>query len=291
MKKIGLIIIISQIAFSLSLKEIDKNPALYNGKKVTVTGRIKEIRFSISKKGSKYTTFLLDDRAIRIFSFTHLRFREGNGVRVRGVFYKERDGFNMEIVTKPEDISKVSGLNGLVVVGIVLFAAIAWRLYRRYKAGSDIAYKMGVDFEGYVQNLFSQEEWTIAKTAGDLSRKLGRKVEQDSEPDFVMRHKRKNRLFAIECKFRSNLWRGKEEYGILWAPRYKIRNYNRFWEKEKIPVFVVIGLSGTPSDPEHLFLIPLPYLRYQFISENRLKKFERGITDRFALKEFWDNKT
>lgn len=286
MKKIILIIVISQIAFSLSIKEIEKDPSLYDRKGVTITGRVKEIRLSVSKKGSKYTTFSLDDGIINIFSYTHLSFKKGDRVRVKGIFYKKRYRFDMEIKAKPEDIYRVSGLNRLMVIGIILVAYIAWLLYRRYKAGRDVAYKMGVDFEGYVQNLFSQEEWTIARTAGDLSRKLGRKVEQDSEPDFVMRHKGKNRLFAIECKFRSNLWKGKEEYGILWAPKYKIRNYNRFWEKEKIPVFVVIGLSGTPSAPQHLFLIPLPYLPHQFISENRLKKFERGTTNKFSLKEF-----
>ncbi|MEK9150167.1 MAG: hypothetical protein AAB267_09010 [Candidatus Desantisbacteria bacterium] len=285
MRKIVLIIAISQLAFSLSVKEIENDPAHYDEKIVTVIGRVKEIKFSVSKRGSRYTTFLLDDGVVNIFSYDHLPFKNGDRIRVKGIFYKIGNGFGMEIKTEPEDITKVSGLKG-IVVGIILIAVLGRLLYRRYRAGRDVAYEMGVRFENYVQDLFSKEDWTIARTAGDLSRKLGRKVEQDSEPDFVMRHKKENRLFAIECKFRSNLWRGKEEYGILWAPKYKIHNYNRFWEKEKIPVFVVIGLSGTPSAPEHLFLIPLPCLKHQFISENRLKKFERKPTDRFSLKEF-----
>ncbi len=286
MRKIVLIVAISQIAFSLSTSQIEKDPTLYDKKWVTITGRAKDIRFSVSKKGSKYTTFSLDDGAIHIFSYTHLPFKEEDKISVKGIFYKKRDGFDMEIKAKPEDIKKESRLNRFIVIGIILVVISANLLYRRYKAGRDITYEMGANFERYIQNLFSEEEWTIAKTAGDLSRKLGRKVEQDSEPDFVMRHKGENRLFAIECKFRSNLWKGKEEYGILWAPKYKIRNYNRFWEKEKIPVFIVIGLSGIPSAPQHLFLIPLPYLPHQFISENRLKKFERDTTNKFSLKEF-----
>lgn len=279
-------IVISQIAFSLSLKEIEKDPALYDRKWVTVTGRVKDVRFLVSKKGNKYTTFSLDNGVINIFSYTHLPFKDGDKIKVRGIFYKENGRFAMEIRAEPKNIYKVGGLNRFIVIGIILVASLAHLLYRRYKTGRDVAYEMGANFEGYIQNLFSENEWTISKTAGDLSRKLGRKVEQDSEPDFVMRHKKENRLFAIECKFRSNLWKGKEEYGLLWAPRYKIRNYNRFWEKEKIPVFIVIGLSGLPSAPQHLFLIPLPYLPHQFISESRLKKFERGATDKFSLKDF-----
>ncbi|MDI6751817.1 MAG: OB-fold nucleic acid binding domain-containing protein [bacterium] len=286
MRKIVLIIAISQLVLSLSVKEIENDPDYYNKKVVTITGRVKEIKFSVSKKGSRYTTLLLDDGFINIFSYDHLPFKKGDRVRVKGIFSETENGFGMEIKAEPEDITRVSGLNGIIVVGIILIAVLGRLLYRRYKAGRDIAYEMGVGFENYVQELFSKDDWTIARTAGDLSRKLGRKVEQDSEPDFVMRHKEKNRLFAIECKFRSNFWKGKEEYGILWAPKYKIRNYNRFWEKEKIPVFIVIGLSGTASAPQHLFLIPLPYLKHQFISENRLKKFERKPTDRFSLKEF-----
>jgi hypothetical protein len=285
MKKILLMIVISQIAFSSPLKEIEKDPTLYDRKWVTVTGRIKDVRFLVSKKGSKYTTFSLDDGAINIFSYTHLPFKDGDRIIVKGIFHKAGNGFGMEIKAEPEDITKVKRLNE-IAIGIILIVALGWSLYRRYKAGRDVAYEMGANFEGYVQNLFSENEWAISKTAGDLSRKLGRKVEQDSEPDFVMRHKKENRLFAIECKFRSNLWKGKEEYGLLWAPRYKIHNYNRFWKKEKIPVFIVIGLSGLPSAPQHLFLIPLPHLPHQFISESRLKKFERGATDKFSLKEF-----
>ena len=155
MKKIVLIIVISQIAFSLSIKEIEKDPSLYDRKGVTITGRVKEIRLSVSKKGSKYTTFSLDDGIINIFSYTHLSFKKGDRVRVKGIFYKKRYRFDMEIKAKPEDIYRVSGLNRLMIIGIILVAYIAWLLYRRYKAERDMLATRRQD------TLFPKWEWYV----------------------------------------------------------------------------------------------------------------------------------
>ncbi|MEO5682779.1 MAG: hypothetical protein ABIQ88_09055 [Chitinophagaceae bacterium] len=62
----------------------------------------------------------------------------------------------------------------------------------------------------------------------------------------------KTHMFSIECKFREKDYRNK----FTWAEPYQLRNYKRFQEQTKMPLFVVIGLGGLPSKPTNMYLIP-----------------------------------
>lgn len=284
-----------------SVEQIYKNMDLCDGQNVTLTGKVTSPEFPISERGNKYTTFMLDDATatpIKVFSYTHLPVSEGNTIKVSGTFHKvvlKYDyTFPMQIVTTPEDVFIVipseSLLNRLLPIIITIFVIvgifIVYRQYMRYKTSKDTKYEMGVAFENYVQSLFYMGDWKIVRSTGDLARKLGRRVESDSDPDFVMRHKDTNKIIAVECKYRSRFIKGREEYGIWWAPEYKIRNYNIFREKENRPVFIAIGIGGTPSKPDHLFLVPLYCLKYRFVPKEYLRKFERSPKNKFTIKEF-----
>lgn len=54
-----------------------------------------------------------------------------------------------------------------------------------------------------------------------------------------------------------------------------------------IPVFVVIGLSGTPNHPDHIFCLPLEIAKYPELFRSVLDKYAREPPNKPF---FWDTK-
>src|SRR5690606_25966234 len=92
-------------------------------------------------------------------------------------------------------------------------------------------------------------EWRSAPNSSN-----GMFVESNRLPDleFVYLGKWQQR-FAIECKWREKFVDGK----IEWANQKKISNYVAYEFQNCIPVFVAIGIGGSPDCPEKLFVTPL----------------------------------
>ncbi len=138
-------------------------------------------------------------------------------------------------------------------------AGYVW--YRRRK-------QKGASFEGYVEKLFARNEWKIEQD--NTFRKLNRWVESYSNPDFVFVHRRTGRRLAIECKYKL-----KEYDPIIWAYENQIENYQNFSKKQNIPVFVILGIGGKPTNPKRVFLVPLNQIKYPDVKIDYLEKFER----------------
>lgn len=77
-------------AVTASPGEILGDPDRFDGKLVTVTGRVTVLKAKISGKGNAYYTFALDDggRAITVFSFGEPECPEGRTAMVEGQFQK-----------------------------------------------------------------------------------------------------------------------------------------------------------------------------------------------------------
>lgn len=115
----------------------------------------------------------------------------------------------------------------------------------------------GREFEDYVLNLFNIQEGrklVLQEWQGDKS--LGMiQPENNSNPDFVFRYNKEE--FAIECKWREKL--KKDLAGDLF-PTKRIENYKSFSETRDMPVTIILGLGGEPSNPDLLYRIPLESL-------------------------------
>jgi len=284
-----------------SVEKIYRNVDFCDGQNITLTGKVVGLTLSVSDSGNKYTTFMLDDATaapIKVFSYTHLSISEGDMVKISGTFYEvlEKSGytFYMQIETTPEEVfiidreSLLMRLLPVIIITIFVIALIfiLYKKYKQHKISKNIEYEIGASFENYVQSLFDMGDWRIVRATSDLGGKYERRVESDSDPDFVMRHKKSNKVVAVECKYRSGFGKGREEPGIFWASEYNIKNYGVFREKEKIQVFIAIGIGGAPSKPDHLYLVPLYCLKYRFASKEYLEKFERSPNDKFTIGEF-----
>lgn len=150
-----------------------------------------------------------------------------------------------------------------------------------------VNYNKGVDFEKYVAGLFNEYYAIKDWTRDNSDKRSGIKVESDKNPDFIVRYKPRDEVFAVECKYRSYvIWNERiKDYVINWAYPAKIQAYNAFSKREGIPVFIVIGLAGSPDKPETMFCIPLEEARYPDLYPSILEKYERPPEKNF----FWRN--
>lgn len=315
--KIFLVIILSFFAYDVtfaqtscnSLKEIFENSDYCDNNSVSIHGRIYELLDSkLTLQGSKYVYgFQLTDdgtQIIRVVSPDDMVLVKDSEVVIDGRYYKKlyADGLNLDdtIVASGKDIkviltadelwNEILGPWGatmekekilarrniifvilipLVSVGAFWFGLI---FYRRRQI-------RGATFEGYVENLFSKQEWRLAES--NAYRKLGRWVESYSNPDFVFIHRKTNKRIAVECKYKSVS--PKEDNRFFWAYEDQIENYQNFSAKTGTPVFVVIGIGGRPKNPKKIFLAPLSLVKYPDVKMDYLQKFERDPRKSFSL--------
>ena len=112
----------------------------------------------------------------------------------------------------------------------------------------------GREFEDYVLELFNLhddkgfvlKEWQGDKTLGDIC------PESNRHPDFVFDYQGNG--FAVECKWREKL---PHDLSRDILPEEKVSIFQQFSVARNIPVFIVLGVGGEPSNPELLYNIPL----------------------------------
>src|SRR6266536_2712650 len=128
----------------------------------------------------------------------------------------------------------------------------------------------GDEFEKYILLKFDKRYFRLIEWRSDKGHE-GIYPESSQLPDMVFEFSSytKKERFAIECKYRSHFINNSLE----WANEQQIRTYNSFYEKEKIPVFIVIGTEGTASQPASLYIVPLKALKYPSVSKEYLQRF------------------
>jgi hypothetical protein len=131
-------------------------------------------------------------------------------------------------------------------------------------------------FEKYILNLFdlASKRFRLVDWRSDKITEGGHYALSNHLPDIVLdlKNKRGYHRFAIECKWRSGFQNGK----IEWAKDYQIRNYWDYQNQNNIPVFIVIGVGGTPNAPEHLYVARLEEVaRYTSLFQSTMKQYQK----------------
>src|SRR4030067_1210880 len=153
---------------------------------------------------------------------------------------------------------------GLLDVGIDLLKGIKYTF-------SDEPF-MGLRFEDYVSDLFSTKYFSLVEKTHSTETNQERYVERNMNPDFVFRYEPAGELFAVECKYRSNL----NNEGLLnWSYPEQMKRYQEFSHKRRMPVFIVIGLGGTDNNPKKMFNIPLEEAKYPTLYPGVFDTFNR----------------
>ncbi|PVY43888.1 hypothetical protein C8E01_101245 [Pontibacter virosus] len=140
----------------------------------------------------------------------------------------------------------------------------------------DVNKRSGDNFEKYVVQKFSNKYYRIKEWAGDKYVK-GTYAETTQNPDLLIELKSPVTEFSVECKWKSNLFKG----GVEFASLEQLKRYKDFEKTRKIPVFIAIGLGGTGENPEQLFILPLNKVTSNFIHINELKNFKKDISKKF----------
>ncbi len=142
----------------------------------------------------------------------------------------------------------------------------------------------GLDFEKYVVKKFKTKYYKIKEWTSDKYVE-GIYAEANLNPDMVVEldYKETKSSFAVECKWRKTLYNNKIEF----ATNAQLTRYREFSKTRGIPVFAVIGVSGTPGNPNFLYIMPLEKIEGTHISLEQLKGHSKLIDKDF----FFDHET
>lgn len=131
-------------------------------------------------------------------------------------------------------------------------------------------------FKLHEENGFVLKEWQGDKTLGAIC------PESNRHPDFVFDYQGKG--FAVECKWREKLLPDIEK--DLFS-NDKMAIYQQFSTERNIPVFIVLGVGGEPSNPELLYNIPLSEIPSVLSHAKPIVKFLRPSSETpFCITDF-----
>ncbi len=153
--------------------------------------------------------------------------------------------------------------------------------------------EIGTAFEEYILDLIfknnkNREYFSLEyRTSDYYNKQNGIYAESNMEPDFRIRYNPTSDVFAVECKYRSDLFRNKQgKYVLSWSNPTQLARYQKYQREKKIPVYVVIGLGGGPKKPKRIYCIPLSEIKYPQLYPSVLEKYEHQPDKVF----FWNAK-
>lgn len=138
--------------------------------------------------------------------------------------------------------------------------------------------KKGYEFEKYVIQKFNRKLFKVKEWAGDKYVK-GIYAETTTNPDmlFEFTMNDKTRCFAVECKWRNRADRD----GIQFSTDAQLERYRKYEREKNTTVFIVLGIAGKPSSPEHLYIIPLMNINTTFLRMDEIKQYEKNVEKTF----------
>jgi hypothetical protein len=112
----------------------------------------------------------------------------------------------------------------------------------------------GLNFEKFIVKKFDRKYFKLQKWAGDKFVD-GIFDESNLDPDLQLELSvgGKKYSLAVECKWRSS---DKNDY-VMFANEKQLERYQAFEKENGFPVFIALGLGGTPSSPDELFVFPV----------------------------------
>lgn len=87
--------------------------------------------------------------------------------------------------------------------------------------------------------------------------------------------------FAVICIWKPGFIKGRLE----WAKSYQLVSYRRYENERDMPVYVAVGVGGSPSGPLALSFVPLKQVRSNVLSETQLGISNQGKILPEALKQ------
>lgn len=128
-------------------------------------------------------------------------------------------------------------------------------------------FKKGEEFENFVRvNLFQKDSFKIVERTHNYNINKDDFVESTLKPDFKFRSLKTNMEFYVEAKWRQSLYNDT----LKWSYPEQFDRYQSY--SKDLPLFIVIGLGGSPSHPDKLFLERIDQMRDHIIAEEDLER-------------------
>lgn len=140
----------------------------------------------------------------------------------------------------------------------------------------------GDEFEKYVREImFPADNYELIHKTHAYRDNKKDYIESTLYPDFLFRCRDTSREFYVEAKFRSGFFKNKVE----WSNNKQFKRYKDINKKK--PVFVCLGLEGTPKKPEYIFVMPISKVKYTGLYESALRDFEFYVDKQVFSNYLW----
>jgi hypothetical protein len=123
--------------------------------------------------------------------------------------------------------------------------------------------------------LFPEQDFDLLLRTSSFKENAERFSLHSLNPDFKFLDKKSSKQFYVECKYRNM---EDEKSAIQWAKPFQMERYRQVEEEESCPVFICMGISGNPTRPEKVYLIPLKELQSLIIRPSQLDKYNLKYT-------------
>lgn len=134
---------------------------------------------------------------------------------------------------------------------------------------SDDAKKKGDAFEQFITTKFPRQYYRLEEWRSDKGY-VGVYAEGNKKPDLEYTLKKGNQRFAIECKFRSNVY---DDFVVI-AKDGQLERYKGYSQSQRLPVFIALGLGGAPENPTRIFVIPVDKLSNKTVNLKYYSHYE-----------------
>jgi Holliday junction resolvase len=183
--------------------------------------------------------------------------------------------------------------NALLVLGVVCLLLGGWLKFRNGPATNvrtqeasilpdskakstsvDPNYEKGYAFEQWMADRFDRGVYKVKRWRSDKRSVSGVYPEDSGDPDleidFVMGTERA--VLAVECKYRERLLRTFE------LKRTQLERYRNYAQQNGREVFLALGVGGSPSAPEHLYMVPLREVRSETMRYEQLLQYAQKVS-------------
>lgn len=147
---------------------------------------------------------------------------------------------------------------------------------------------IGREFEKFVGEKFSvkKEYFKILEYTSDQNFD-GLVVQSNMNPDFLMEFNNvksaQKQLFAVECKFRSNVVY--KTVNVI-KDEHQLERYRKYQKERDVLFFVVLGLEGSPKNPHEIFIIPLEDINQTDFEYNDLLRYRKNGKREYFFYDF-----
>lgn len=137
------------------------------------------------------------------------------------------------------------------------------------------------DFENFLLKKFDKRTFKVLERNGLMDQAVDAERQAVTRPAlvFAMGKGEEPQRFGVECKWLAQ----NHEQGFVCSGKTVLARAKVFEREMHIPVFIVAASGGTPSMPEHLYVIPVRGIQSNYVSGEQMIHYEKDVDEPFRF--------